>query len=200
MAAIIHRHFWWPNSNIEIKMKKTISKVVALAVVSVALSGCVGSNAVTGYLMKFNLKAVDNRYARGGLNMLMAPVYGVAIAADYIVFNSLEFWTGKNPLNGKPHIFDSKVDTYIDVNHQLDKSLTTAPISPLANNRVIEQGQMEQIDENTIQMDITYRNGDKALLTGVREGDFVTYYINGEVVAKTSMDELSAAPNARRTL
>ncbi|ANQ16310.1 DUF3332 domain-containing protein [Vibrio natriegens] len=178
-------------------MKKAIAKIGVMTAVAVALSGCVGSNAVTGYVMGFNLKAVDNRYARGGLNMLMAPVYGVAIAADYIVFNSLEFWTGKNPLNGKPHIFDSKVDTYIDVNHQLDKSLTTAPISPLANNRVIEQGQMKQIDENTIQMDISYSNGDKALLTGVREGDFVTYYIDGEVVAKTSMDELAAYAQTR---
>ncbi len=120
-------------------MKKAIAKIGALTAVAVSLSGCVGSNAVTGYVMGFNLKAVDNRYARGGLNMLLAPVYGVAIAADYIVFNSLEFWTGKNPLNGKPHIFDTKMDTYIDVNHQLDKSLTTAPIAPLANNRVIEQ-------------------------------------------------------------
>ncbi|HAS6052678.1 DUF3332 domain-containing protein [Vibrio vulnificus] len=173
-------------------MKKTITKVVALSVAAMALSGCVGSNAVTGYVMGFNLKAVDNRYARGGLNMLLAPVYGVAIAADYIVFNSLEFWTGKNPLNGKPHIFDTKMDTYIDVNHQLDKSLTTAPIAPLTNNRIIEQGMMQQIDENTIQMDITYNNGEKATLTGVREGDFVTYYIDGEVVAQTSMDELAA--------
>ncbi|EHU4916221.1 DUF3332 domain-containing protein [Vibrio vulnificus] len=173
-------------------MKKTLTKVVALSVAAMALSGCVGSNAVTGYVMGFNLKAVDNRYARGGLNMLLAPVYGVAIAADYIVFNSLEFWTGKNPLNGKPHIFDTKMDTYIDVNHQLDKSLTTAPIAPLTNNRIIEQGMMQQIDENTVQMDITYNNGEKATLTGVREGDFVTYYIDGEVVAQTSMDELAA--------
>ncbi|MGI2807604.1 DUF3332 domain-containing protein [Vibrio vulnificus] len=173
-------------------MKKTITKVVALSVAAMALSGCVGSNAVTGYVMGFNLKAVDNRYARGGLNMLLAPVYGVAIAADYIVFNSLEFWTGKNPLNGKPHIFDTKMDTYIDVNHQLDKSLTTAPIAPLTNNRIIEQGMMQQIDENTVKMDITYNNGEKATLTGVREGDFVTYYIDGEVVAQTSMDELAA--------
>ncbi|POB70908.1 hypothetical protein CRN59_07085, partial [Vibrio vulnificus] len=80
---------------------------------------------------------------------------------------------------------------YIDVNHQLDKSLTTAPIAPLTNNRIIEQGMMQQIDENTVQMDITYNNGEKATLTGVREGDFVTYYIDGEVVAQTSMDELA---------
>lgn len=55
-------------------MKKAIAKIGALTAVAVSLSGCVGSNAVTGYVMGFNLKAVDNRYARGGLNMLMAPV------------------------------------------------------------------------------------------------------------------------------
>ncbi|EHH2552505.1 DUF3332 family protein, partial [Vibrio parahaemolyticus] len=76
-------------------------------------------------------------------------------------------------------------------------SLTTAPIGPLTNNRVIEQGQMHQIDENTVQMNITYNNGEKATLMGVREGEFVTYYINGEVVAKTSMDELAAYAKTR---
>ena len=49
-------------------MKKAIAKIGALTAVAVSLSGCVGSNAVTGYVMGFNLKAVDNRYARGGLN------------------------------------------------------------------------------------------------------------------------------------
>ncbi|EJC7032876.1 DUF3332 family protein, partial [Vibrio parahaemolyticus] len=72
-----------------------------------------------------------------------------------------------------------------------------APIGPLTNNRVIEQGQMHQIDENTVQMNITYNNGEKATLMGVREGEFVTYYINGEVVAKTSMDELAAYAQTR---
>lgn len=56
---------------------------------------------------------------------------------------------------------------------------------------------MQQIDENTVQMDITYNNGEKATLMGVREGDFVTYYIDGEVVAKTSMDELAAYAQTR---
>lgn len=41
-------------------------------------------------------------------------------------------------------------------------------------------------------MDITYSNGEKATLMGVRDGEFVTYYIDGEVVAQTSMDELAA--------
>ncbi|MEZ8189066.1 DUF3332 domain-containing protein [Vibrio sp. 10N.222.49.A3] len=178
-------------------MKKTISKLVALAVVSVALSGCVGSNAVTGYLMKFNLKAVDNRYARGGLNILLAPAYGLTVAADYLVFNSLEFWTGSNPLTGAPHIFDTKIDTYLDINHQLDKSLTEAPVGPITSADMIEKGQMQQIDENTIQMDITYQSGERATLIGVRDGEMVTYFIDGEVVAQTSIDELESYAASR---
>ena len=178
-------------------MKKTISKVVALAVVSVALSGCVGSNAVTGYLMKFNVKAVDNRYARGGLNILLAPAYGLTVAADYLVFNSLKFWTGSNPLTGAPHIFDTKTDTYLDINDQLDKSLTEAPVGPITSADMIEKGQMQQIDENTIQMDITYQSGERATLIGVREGEMVTYFIDGEVVAQTSIDELESYAASR---
>ncbi|MFA0500688.1 DUF3332 family protein, partial [Vibrio sp. 10N.222.46.A1] len=45
-------------------MKTTITKAVAVAAIVMSLAGCVGSNAVTGKLMKFNVEVVDNRYAR----------------------------------------------------------------------------------------------------------------------------------------
>tara|TARA_B100001057_G_C22264543_1_gene724516 strand:- start:45 stop:218 length:174 start_codon:yes stop_codon:yes gene_type:complete len=57
---------------------------------------------------------------------------------------------------------------------------------------MIEKGQMQQIDENTIQMDITYQSGERATLIGVRDGEMVTYFIDGEVVAQTSIDELES--------
>ena len=46
---------------------------------------------------------------------------------------------------------------------------------------------MQQINENTIQMDITYQSGERATLIGVRDGEMVTYFIDGEVVAQTSL-------------
>ncbi len=99
--------------------------------------------------MKFNVEVVDNRYARAGVNFLLAPVYALTTAADYIVFNSIEFWAGKNPLTGAPHIFDSKVDTMIDVN-----------------------------------------DSQKAVLTEVRDGDKVSYYMDGTLVSETSIQAL----------
>jgi len=56
-----------------LKNKKGVMKKVSMALLAggmaVGLSGCVGSNEVTGYVMKGNLYAFDNRYARGGLNI-----------------------------------------------------------------------------------------------------------------------------------
>ena len=127
----------------------------------------------------------------------MAPAYGLTVAAGYLVFNALEFWTGSIPLTGAPHIFDTKVDTYIDINHQLDPSLMEAPVGPITNVNMIEKGQMQQIDENTIQMDITYQSGERATLIGVRDGEMVTYFIDGEVVAQTSIDELESYAASR---
>ncbi|MCK6263525.1 DUF3332 domain-containing protein [Vibrio sp. ZSDE26] len=173
-------------------MKNIVTKTIGLTLIATALTGCVGSNAVTEKVVTFNVEVVDNRYARAGVNLLLAPVYGVTTAVDYVVFNSLEFWTGKNPLNGKPHLFDTKVDTQFKINDELDPSLTDAPIAPISNNRTIESGVLKSVDENTIQMDITYNNGDTGVLTGVRNGEDVSYFIDGQLVSQTTMGQLEA--------
>ncbi|MEZ8692864.1 DUF3332 family protein, partial [Vibrio splendidus] len=66
-------------------MKTTITKAVAVAAIVMSLAGCVGSNAVTGKLMKFNVEVVDNRYARAGVNFLLAPVYALTWLCCVIV-------------------------------------------------------------------------------------------------------------------
>ncbi|MEZ9710697.1 DUF3332 family protein [Vibrio breoganii] len=170
-------------------MKKFGLKVLGMAALAASLTGCIGSNAVTGYVMKFNLEVVDNRYARGGVNMLLAPVYALTVAVDSLVFNSIEFWSGKNPINGKPHIFDSKTKTMYNMNDDLDPSLTEAPIDPITM-REVESSTFEAIDENTIEMHVTYNNGDKSVVTGVRDGENVNYYVDGELVSQTTMTQL----------
>ncbi|OCH23610.1 DUF3332 domain-containing protein [Aliivibrio sp. 1S128] len=173
-------------------MKKILIKTAGIIILATTLTGCIGSNAVTGKVMKFNVEVVDNRYARAGVNLLLAPVYGITTAADYVLFNSLEFWTGKNPISGSPHIFDSKTDTHFKVNDELDPSLRDAPIDPLVNQRTISIGEMQKIDENTIQMDITYNTGETAILRGVRDGENVSYYIDDELISQTTIAQLES--------
>ncbi|GEM81511.1 DUF3332 family protein [Vibrio superstes] len=171
--------------------KKTLL-ISAVALSVPTLSGCVGSNFVTKKLMEFNVKVVDNRYARGGVNFLLAPVYGFTTLADYFVVNSIEFWTGKNPFDGSPHIFDSKVDTYIDINGDLDPSLHDAPVDPISQKQ-IEESQIRSIDENTIEMEVTFVDGTQSTVQGVKDGNSVTFSVDGEVVSTTSIGALESA-------
>ncbi|WP_210472676.1 DUF3332 family protein [Vibrio crassostreae] len=172
--------------------KKNKFKLAGILLLAPVLSGCVGSNFTTKKLMEFNVKVVDNRYARGGVNFLLAPVYGFTTLADYFVVNSIEFWTGSNPFDGTPHIFDSKVDTMIDINGDLDPSLRDAPIDPLTYQN-IEDSQIKTIDENTIEMEVTYVDGTSSTVTGVKEGSNVKYFVDGELVSETTLEALSEA-------
>lgn len=181
-------------------MKKNIVRMAIMATLTAGLAGtltgCIGSNAVTAKVMKFNVEVVDNRYARGGVNMLLAPVYAITVAVDYVLFNSIEFWAGKNPLNGKPHIFDSKVKTMLEINDDLDPSLKEAPIDPISKadvvNKEVYTAQVTPIDANTLEFNITYNTGETALLRGEKDGEIVSFYMNDEFVTKVSMDDLNA--------
>lgn len=172
--------------------QKNTLKLAAMLLVAPLVTGCVGSNFTTKKLMEFNVKVVDNRYARGGVNFLLAPVYGFTTLADYFVVNSIEFWTGTNPFDGTPHIFDSKVETMIDINGDLDPSLRDAPIDPLTYHN-IEDSQIRTLDENTIEMEVTFVDGTSSTVKGVKNDTRIQYFVDGEFVSETSVEALTEA-------
>jgi len=63
-------------------------------------SGCYGPFYLVRKVHKFNGEVSDNKWIVEVAYLLMTwlPVYGLAGAADAIIFNSIEFWTGDNPL------------------------------------------------------------------------------------------------------
>jgi len=83
-------------------------KFLAVLTASLAIlsSGCIGQFALTGEVRKFNLEQTPDRWGREILFVVLyvVPVYPFAGAADLIIFNSIEFWQGKNPINNKPSV------------------------------------------------------------------------------------------------
>ncbi len=169
-------------------MKNKAIKVAVVAALGVSsLTGCMGQMATTGMVTKFNLEIVDNRYAREGMFLLLSPVYGIASIADLFIFNAVEFWTGTNPLSGKsPAVVDTPADAILKVNDSLDSSMTEVPLS----NNQVESATMQQIDENTMQMDVTYLDGSHKVLRGEKGADSVAFYLNDEYVTTVSNQEL----------
>ena len=80
-------------------IKKSIKAVFAALVIS-QLAGCMGSMGVTQQVADFNVKVTDNKFGRAGAYILFYPAYYLATASDLLVFNSIEFWSGTNPVTG----------------------------------------------------------------------------------------------------
>ena len=70
---------------------------------SVMLSGCLGQNALFNKVQDWNASATDEKFINQGISFAFwfIPVYGLTLFADVVVLNSVEFWTGTNPVSGK---------------------------------------------------------------------------------------------------
>ncbi|WP_412498780.1 DUF3332 domain-containing protein [Shewanella indica] len=155
------------------------------------LAGCMGQMGLSGMLTKGNLSAVDNRYGRAGLYLLLAPVYGITAAADLFIFNSIEFWTGKNPITGKsPALVDMPADAVFKINHKLDKDLTTAPVK-------LSRATMSAIDDNTLAMTLSYEDGTEQVMLGRKQGEMVDFYLDQQFIASVSIAEMESYVAAR---
>ncbi|MBJ6724221.1 DUF3332 domain-containing protein [Geomesophilobacter sediminis] len=80
-------------------MKRIISAVLAMAVALTSLQGCYGKMALTRKVYRINGE-VQNKYLRSLVSwvFIIVPVYGVSALVDFIVFNTIEFWSGSNPI------------------------------------------------------------------------------------------------------
>lgn len=129
--------------------------LLAGMVASVGLSGCMGQMGLSSMVTKGNLSVVDNRYGRAGVFVLLSPVYGTAATADLFVFNTIEFWSGKNPITGKsPALVDQKLDALIKVNQHPDPSLNKVPLAMLPQG--VREVEVSYPDERTAQMEVHY--------------------------------------------
>ncbi|MBL0559749.1 DUF3332 domain-containing protein [Aeromonas hydrophila] len=163
--------------------------LLAGMVASVGLSGCMGQMGLSSMVTKGNLSVVDNRYGRAGVFVLLSPVYGLAATADLFVFNTIEFWSGKNPITGKsPALVDQKLDVLIKVNQHLDPSLNKVPLAMLPQG--VREVEVSYPDERTAQMEVHYLDGRSSLMRGEKRGELLDIYFDGRLVSTLTPAQL----------
>jgi hypothetical protein len=74
-----------------------------ILILTVGLAGCYGPFNLTKKIYKWNGDAYKNKWATEGvfLGCAIFPVYFFSALGDAIIFNSIEFWGGKNPVQAK---------------------------------------------------------------------------------------------------
>ena len=81
------------------RMRGLVGVIAVVLALGMVTSGCYGPFRLTKKLHTWNGQ-VGGKWANEGAFILLAwlPVYGVVALADAILFNSIEFWGGQNPI------------------------------------------------------------------------------------------------------
>lgn len=80
-------------------MKRLLLFATTILLTGSILTGCYGKFALTRKVYEVNGQ-VSDKFLRSGLTwiFIFVPVYGIAALVDFIAFNTIEFWSGKNPV------------------------------------------------------------------------------------------------------
>ena len=84
-------------------MKRTMTKVVAIALLIAtvpAFTGCYGPYRLTTKLHGWNGEISNQKFVNelAFLGLAIVQAYSVCLLADGLIFNSIEFWGGNNPI------------------------------------------------------------------------------------------------------
>lgn len=95
--------------------KRYLPVAIVLALTgSLLTSSCIGSFALTNKLLSWN-KQVGNKFVNELVFFAfwIIPVYEVSALADILVINTIEFWSGDNPVACGKKVIDGKDGRYI---------------------------------------------------------------------------------------
>lgn len=96
--------------------KKSVTLLAATTLAgSVLFSSCIGSFGLTNKLLDWN-RNIDSKFVNElvFIAFWIVPVYEISAMADVLVLNSIEFWSGSNPVadTGNIQTIDTKNGTY----------------------------------------------------------------------------------------
>jgi len=124
-----------------------IALTISLAIVVSMSTACIGNFALAGNVRKFNLEFNEGRWERELLfvGMYIIPVYPFAGMIDILIINSIEFWTGENPISKAPSVspvtaknFTAEDGTQVTMTHQLDDTIMVELVTPAGETRTLE--------------------------------------------------------------
>ena len=81
-------------------MKKKSFKVCAILMAATLLcSSCIGSFSLFNKYEKWQCSMTGNKYVNGIVGFILQPIVGgICLFVDALVLNTIEFWTGDNPV------------------------------------------------------------------------------------------------------
>lgn len=104
--------------------KRGMALALAFAIGATSFQGCIGNFVLTKKILNWNQRVSSNKWINEIIFVVMViiPVYGACVLVDGIVLNSVEFWTGSNPLAMKPGEVETKYVTEGEKTYKIEVS------------------------------------------------------------------------------
>ena len=102
--------------------------IACLLFLLLSAPGCLGRFALTGSVRKFNMDVSDDKWVREVtfVGLYVVPVYPFCAGADLFVVNSIEFWSGKNPVSGDAALLSKAWEGDNTQDSRLDQTVASA--------------------------------------------------------------------------
>lgn len=83
--------------------KVTIKAAVLIMAGTLTMSSCIGSFNLFNKLLSWN-KGISNKFVNELVFIVISPAYAICGVADLLVLNTVEFWSGNNPIARVGHV------------------------------------------------------------------------------------------------
>lgn len=156
------------------KKKKLALATAIILMSSMSFQSCIGSFSLTNKVLTWN-RNVSNKF----LNEIVffafwiLPVYEVTAAADLLVINSIEFWSGNKPLEANNKIIETENGNYY-INVQDNGYLVISPDGKTIGFNFDKDSQTWSMNiENGEKIDFLKFTDESHVQVINREGNFV---------------------------
>lgn len=151
-------------------MKKTNVKIVAcLLIGSMFYSSCIGSFSLFNSYAKWQRHMTDNKYVNAIVGFILMPIVGgVCLFVDSLVLNTIEFWTGDNPMHasiGKTKQVMGSDGRYYAVTTLKDGYEIKAPTGELSYFKYDKQQNIWSLEQNGKTTELFRFNQDGTITT-----------------------------------
>lgn len=124
-------------------MKRNFNQFVAVALIaasSVVFSGCFGSFALTSKLHNWNGQVSNSKFVNElvFLGLCILPAYELSCLGDALIFNSIEFWGGDNPIAMKAGDMEKEQVMFAGKSYTVTKTMNKMTIASENTDAVAE--------------------------------------------------------------